>query len=89
MKFCEEKGLHFVMKADVQEIVATGGKVSGVRLASGAVHPAQVVLAGVGAQCVRGHPVSPHPILPAPVPVPLLVHPPYSHMHSPAQQTGA
>lgn len=52
MKFCEEKGLHFVMKADVQEIVATGGKVSGVRLASGAVHPAQVVLAGVGAQCV-------------------------------------
>ncbi len=74
MKFCEEKGLHFVMKADVQEIVSTEGRVSGVRLASGAVHAAQVVLAGVGAQCVRDPththvPWYPPPGTPYPFPV--------------------
>ncbi len=52
-KFCEEKGLRFVMNADVREIVGTDGHVSGLLLGSGEVIPAQAIIAGIGAQCVR------------------------------------
>ncbi|XP_020495012.2 apoptosis inducing factor mitochondria associated 4 [Labrus bergylta] len=48
MQMMEEKDVKFYMKDDVLEIVGENGKVKGVRLKSGAVLEADVVIAGIG-----------------------------------------
>ncbi len=40
-------------QASIKQIVSDEGRVTGVELASGLVLPAQLVVAGIGAQCVR------------------------------------
>ena len=40
-------------QADVREIVSADGRVTGLLLGSGEVLPAQAIIAGIGAQCVR------------------------------------